>query len=159
MNTLSLETIKERVHGAIPCLKSEYVDAIAVMLSGRSELYTTVDAIMKTAPILTRRQAVRIRDAVCFGNQSATKVKRTTKRSEYSAACLEISKRIAVRLADKMARGNIKQATVAREFGIDETTLSRKMQGKSNFTVLDLVRAADFLGVYPDELIYGKVGE
>ena len=159
MNTLSLETIKERVHGAIPCLKSEYVDAIAVMLSGRSELYTTVDAIMKTAPILTRRQAVRIRDAVCFGNQSATKVKRTTKRSEYSAACLEISKRIAVRLADKMARGNIKQATVARELGIDETTLSRKMQGRSNFTVSYLVRAADFLDVYPDELIYGKVGE
>ena len=62
---------------------------------------------------------------------------------------LDIAKSIAVSVRDCLADASRSQKSLADETGIPYATLTRKLQGKSEFSLSELVVISEALGVAP----------
>lgn len=61
----------------------------------------------------------------------------------------EVSARVRGKLAEKRAR----QADLAEAIGMSQPSLSRRLSGVRAFTIGEVHRVADYLGVTPDTLL------
>ena len=85
-----------------------------------------------------------------MGNAEATSLRTATHAEECERV---IAQNVKLYLVSR----NIPQMALAEKLGIKASSLSMKMTGRSAWSIADLVNAADFLGVTPQDLMDDSV--